>query len=298
MFNCLILVNNFNQRERTFMRKPLFSIFLIVVIATLHSCVPNGDNNPTMRKIKQSIKVHDDNINGINLRVQNLSIRENARFYYNSIGLLDSMDVFSDTTASATLLKSLKLVYFNDKVRAFVYDTSSRFSLDLYFNSNRQITKMTDTLGLGLGFFFTYSNNKISNLRISLDSTFYYTNFMYDGNNNLTQFIITDKNSQPLTRVNIEYDLDKKIPQELDIKFASGGIRFLYAGGVNVLSLANLNYGLGNSNRIFKRIEYNLQTAQTGNKYLFDYTTNNNQEITNRKIIVNDTIDVFYEYRY
>ena len=93
------------------MRKPLFSIFLIVVIATLHSCVPNGDNNPTMRKIKQSIKVHDDNINGINLRVQNLSIRENARFYYNSIGLLDSMDVFSDTTASATLLKSLKLVY-------------------------------------------------------------------------------------------------------------------------------------------------------------------------------------------
>jgi hypothetical protein len=157
---------------------------------------------------------------------------------------------------------------------------------------------MVDTFGFGYGFIFTYYNNRISNIQIVLDSTFNFTNFAYDANNNLLQYVMTDAHGTPQTRVSFEYDLSNTISRDLDIRFASGGIRFLYAGGVNVFSLANINYGLGNTHRITKRIEYNLQTTQDGNKYLFDYSTNALNEITNRKITVNDTIDVFYEYRY
>ncbi len=281
------------------MRKQLLILFTIVIITILPSCVQNSNNNPVLRKIKQSLKIHDDNVNGIKLRVQNLSLRENANFHYNNAGLLDSMNILSDTIIGSTLVRSLKLQYYSNKVRAIVFDTSGRFELDLYFDSNRNITKMVDTFGRGTGFYFTYFNNKISSIKItSLIDTFYYTNFVYDGNNNLSQFIITDNQSEPLIKVKIDYDLSKNITNDLDLKFSSNGIRFLYAGGVNVLSFANLNYGLASTNRIIKRAEYNLQTGESGNLYLFDYTTNNNQEITNRKIVVNDTTDIFYEYRY
>lgn len=280
------------------MRNKNIICILLSCTLLLLCCQPNNNNKPTLRKIKQSLKVHDDNINGILLRTQNITLRENANFHYNNYGLLDSMDVYNDTIASSTLIKSLKLQYLPNKIRAFVYDTSGRFILDLYYDADRKIVKMVDTTLGNFGFFFTYNNNKISNIKIELDSISHFANFIYDGKNNLTQYVITDNQSQSLTRVNYEYDLDNKITKELDIRFLSGGVRFLYAGGVNILSLMNLNYGLGNNNRIKSRQEFNLQTAQEGNKYLFDYTINNNQEITTRKIVVNDTIDVFYEYRY
>ena len=84
----------------------------------------------------------------------------------------------------------------------------------------------------------------------------------------------------------------------MDIRFASAGILYVYSGGVNVISLMGLNYGLGNTHRIFKRKEYNLQTSQNGFNYIFEYGVNNNEEIIDRKITVNDTIDITYQYRY
>lgn len=293
-----IVLNKAIFVEREIMRINAFLLWIIGLAFAISSCGPNPTPNPISKKIKQSLKIHDDNVNSVDLRVQNLIIRENARFYYNASGLLDSLDVYSDTTLGATLLKSLKLKYMSDRVRIFTYDTTGYASLDIFVNASQQITKMVDTFGFGYGFFFTYYNNRISNIQLKLDSTTNITNFAYDANNNLLQYVITDTHGTPQTRVNFEYDLSNTISRDLDIRFASGGIRFLYAGGVNVFSLANINYGLGNTHRITKRIEYNLQTAQDGNKYLFDYSTNALNEITNRKITVNDTIDVFYEYRY
>ena len=281
------------------MRKQLLFLFSIVIITLLPSCVQNSSNFPVIRKIEQSLKIHDDNVNGINLRVQNVSLRENANFHYNNSGLLDSMDIFSNTISGSTLVRSLKLIYYNDKVRAVVFDTAGSFELDLYFDSNRNITKMVDPFGSGCGIYLDYINNKISEIKVkSTIDSFYYTNFVYDGNNNLIQFIITDKQSQPNFKINIYYDLSKNITNDLDLKFSSKGVKFLYAGGVNVLSFAKLNYGLSTKNRIIKRTEENLQTGGSEDSYLFDYTTNNNDEITNRKIVINDTTDVFYEYRY
>lgn len=276
------------------MRTNHFFLIIVATIALFCSCEP--EPNPASRKIVQSLKVHDDNVNGVNLRVQNLTIRENANFHYRTDGLLDSFDVFMDTLPSSLLLKSLKLAYFNDKIRAFAKDTSGLIVMDFYFNSKHQITKMVDTTGIG--FYITYTNDKISLIKSNLVSVTYLNNFVYDGNNNLTQYMITNTDSQAVIRVNLEYDNNKTIPEELDIKFVSAGIRFIYAGGVNVFSLAGLNYGLKNTHRIIKRTEYNLQTGQTTFSYNINYITNNNQEITHRNIVLNDTIQIFYEYRY
>ena len=212
------------------MRKQLLFLFSIVLITMLPSCVQNSNNSPVIRKIKQTLKIHDDNVNGINLRVQNVSLRENANFHYNNSGLLDSMDIFSNTISGSTLVRSLKLIYYNDKVRAVVFDTAGSFELDLYFDSNRNITKMVDPFGSGSGIYLDYINNKISEIKVkSTIDSFYYTNFVYDGNNNLIQFIITDNQSEPLIKVKIDYDLSKNITNDLDLKFSSNGIRFLYA---------------------------------------------------------------------
>ncbi|MBK6276158.1 MAG: hypothetical protein IPF58_16395 [Saprospirales bacterium] len=73
------------------------------------------------KRIKQSFKVHDDNVNNVDLRKQNISIREVANFYYNTAGLLDSLNVFSDSTPGATLLKSIKFNYLADRVRARIF---------------------------------------------------------------------------------------------------------------------------------------------------------------------------------
>lgn len=276
------------------MRTNHFFLIIVATIALFCSCEP--EPNPASRKIVQSLKVHDDNVNGVNLRVQNLTIRENANFHYRTDGLLDSFDVFMDTLPGSALLKSLKLAYFNDKVRAFAKDTSGLIVMDFYFNSKRQITKMVDTTGTG--FYFTYTNDKISLIKVNLDNVTYLNNLVYDSHNNLIQYMITNTDSQAVTRVNLEYDLNNAISEQLDIKFVSAGIRFIYAGGVNVFSLAGLNYGLKNTNRIIKRTEYNLLTGQTLYSYSIDYNTNNNQEIINRNIVLNDSIEVFYEYRY
>ena len=155
-----------------------------------------------------------------------------------------------------------------------------------------------DTLGIGFGLFVTYTDNKIDKIKSVLDSTFTLTNFVYDANNNLIQYIIGDYRNQPNTRVVYQYDYSRQIPQYMDIRFASAGIKYIYAGGINVISLMGMNYGLGNTHRILKRDESNLQTGRDGLRYLFEYGLNNNEEIVNRKITVSDTIEVFYEYRF
>ena len=95
------------------------------------------------------------------------------------------------------------------------------------------------------GIFFSYTSSKITNIRITvLGTSTNITNFVYDGNNNLQQYILPDSNNV-LYKIAFTYDLNKPISSDLDIRFASAGIQFLYAGGVNVISLIGLNTGVG-----------------------------------------------------
>lgn len=278
----------------------LFYLICIFVFG-LNSCTNNPTTDPVIKRIKQSFKIHDDNVNNVDLRkLNNVSIREAANFYYNADGTLDSLNVYSDSTPSATLLKSIKFNYLTDRVRARIFFAPNDRNVgDFVFNSKKQVTKIVDTSGLDLfGLFFSYTSDKITNIRISvLGTSTNITNFVYDGNNNLLQYILPDSVGV-LHKIAFTYDLSKPIPSDLDIRFASAGVQFLYAGGVNVISLLGLNTGVGNTHRILDRTETTVVGGQQDNKYIYEYSTNSLDEITNRKITVNDTVDVFYEYRY
>ena len=273
---------------------------LLISTLLLFSCGSDPDlRRPAERKVRQSIKIHDDNVNGIDVRTLNNRVADITNFYYNSDGLLDSLNVMSDSTPSSRLIKSMKLTYFPNKIRGAIFDDSTgTFYVDFRFNTSKQLTAIIDTLGIGFGTFVTYTNNKISKIQTVLDSVSTLNNFVYDAQDNLIQYVTSDYRNRPLTRVTYEYDYSRLIPQYMDIRFASAGILYVYSGGVNVISLMGLNYGLGNTHRIFKRKEYNLQTSQNGFNYIFEYGVNNNEEIIDRKITVNDTIDVSYQYRY
>ena len=275
-------------------------ILLILIDMISHSCGNDpAVQRPDFRKIRQSVKIHDDNVNGMDMRIQINRIVEATNFFYNTEGLLDSLNVMDDTLPDAHLIKSIKLTYYPSRIRASIYDDSTgTFYVDFRYNNNRQLTSIMDTLGIGFGLFVTYTDNKIDKIKSVLDSTFTLTNFVYDANNNLIQYIIGDYRNQPNTRVVYQYDYSRQIPQYMDIRFASAGIKYIYAGGINVISLMGMNYGLGNTHRILKRDESNLQTGRDGLRYLFEYGLNNNEEIVNRKITVSDTIEVFYEYRF
>lgn len=277
----------------------LFRILAILIfVALLSNCKEDSrvEPEPSFRKIKQSIKIHDDNANGSDLRLINISLSEPVLFFYNEKGLLDSLVGFSDSTFSH-IKKTMKVLYRPQKITAIIdEDTTEPSAIDFYLDGNKNIIKMVDTLGLNLGFHFTYQNNKIDEVILNLGTPIsILNNFIYDQNNNLIQYTTSDSIGNKV-KVNFEYNT-QEITSNLDIKFASGGIRFLYAGGINVLSLMGINYGVGNKNQILSRIDKNLVTG-VNTTYLFDYTRNNLNEIIARKIIVNDTIDVYYNYIY
>ncbi|MBL0287697.1 MAG: hypothetical protein IPQ19_09925 [Bacteroidetes bacterium] len=102
----------------------LFRMLMILFFAAfLCNCKEDKTPEPeaSFRRIKQSIKIHDDNANGITLRMGKVIVRENAFFLYNSDGLLDSLYVLSDTLPNADLLKSIKISYESDMVIAKAY---------------------------------------------------------------------------------------------------------------------------------------------------------------------------------
>lgn len=271
-------------------------LYFFIIIGVI-GCTTNPTNNPVYRKIKQSIKRHEDNVNVKDLRINAIRLKEAASFFYNTDGLLDSLVVMSDTTSSAIILKSIKLIYQSDLVRARLFSTSSGASTaNIYYNTNKQVTKIIfEPIILNFGFILSYSNNKLSRLQSSPDLKDIYKNFVYDGNNNLIQLISV--NNDILTKVNFTYHT-QTIPQDFDIKLASIGFQYLYAGGVNVLSLLGLNTGIANTNRIFTRTETDFNTGNKTIDYIFNYSENSNNEIIGRNITVNDTIDVEYDYRY
>lgn len=279
----------------------LFRILAILIfVALLSNCKEDNriEPEPSFRKIKQSIKIHDDNANGITLRMGKVTVRENAFFLYNSNGLLDSLYVLSDTTPNATLIKSIKVNYESNRIIGNAYlNRVGVFKFFFLFNQKKQITKILfgDVIS-NEGFSINYANDKISNINISPLEIPIYKNFVYDGSNNLLQFITSDSIGN-LVKVSFTYST-KSIPKELDIKFASAGFQFLYAGGVNIISLMGLNTGISNTNRIFSRKETYLSTGQEIARYLFEYQEDVDNNIIGRKGTINDTIEINYDYKY
>lgn len=277
--------------------------YLIVLLALIFIISCNTEDispEKAARKIVQSNLVHEDNVNG---RISaGGNIIESNNFIYNTNGLLKSVTVYDDTAFGANLIKQVEFVYYPEKIRAFtfnVYDTvNTNFVYDIYFNMQKQVFKLTDTLGNGLQ--ITYVNDKITHIKDSNSVTILdYQNLQYDGNN-LTQYEVGANGAAPFARATLEYGT-KTIVSELDTRFFSKDIKFIYIGGLNLINKLGLNFGISNSNELKKRTETNLVTGQIVDTYLFryEYNANNSAEIIKRSISRTSSPDtLYYQFKY
>lgn len=251
-------------------------------------------------KIRQSIKSHDDNVNGVFLRQIN-KIQEVVYYFYNKDNLLDSLAVFSDTTKNL-MTKSMKLQYVpaEKRIKANFYEwQKGEFSMNIYYDQNFRLTEISmDSNGIKYGIFYQYHNNQLQQIRMEYGNTTLSTNMIYDSHFNLQEYITFYPTVSPV-RVQYDYDLSYPVDKTFDIKFASIEIKFLYEGGVNIIHLMGLNMGEGNKHIVTKRIETNIRdTTAIRNQYEFEYTKDQNERLIERKIIFNKNTEARYEYKY
>ncbi|HPW87335.1 MAG TPA: hypothetical protein PLU78_09060, partial [Chitinophagales bacterium] len=90
---------------------------------------------------------------------------------------------------------------------------------------------------------------------------------------------------------------DREISEELDTRFFSKDIKFIYLGGLNLVYKIGLNFGTNNKNTLIKRTEINVIENKINAYYEFTYTYNNNGEIIKRAMLW-DTDTLFYQFRY
>ena len=276
-------------------------LVIVVTLLALIGCNPEKINpQQSARKIVQSNLVHEDNVNGRIALGGN--IIESNNFIYNTNGLLKTVTVYDDTAFGGNLLKQVEFVYYPDKVRAYtfnVFDTVNRnYVYDLYFNAQKQVVKLIDTSGNGLQ--ITYVADKITHIK---DSTALrvldYQNFIYDGNN-LKQYELSINGGTPIGKAELEYST-KTIVDELDTRFFSKDIKFIYIGGLNLITKVGLNFGINNSNELRKRTETNLVLNQIVDTYFFkyEYNVNNSSEIIKRSISRTSSPDtLYYQFKY
>ncbi len=251
----------------------------------------NSVNPP--RHIKQANLVHEDNVNG---RIASGNVEESTNFYYNPDESLGRVSVYNDTTVSAILLKDITVEYLADRVVLNTFDNIDGYrTIYLFYNSQKQITSLVDTLGNGL--YFTYVNDKIESLVDSSGAGIvHYINFVYDVNNNLLQYEAAFNNDPPIGRAVLEYSNDP-ITEELDTRFFNKNIKFIYIGGLNLVTKLGLNFGLSNSNTLISRTERLLATGDTVDYYRFGYIYNHNHEIVKRNMRWG-TDTLFYQFKY
>jgi hypothetical protein len=257
------------------------------------------DIENTETRIRKSVKTHDDNANGSYLRQSAIEIREITNFYYNESDLLDSFHVFYDSLQQV-LTRSLKATYTDSNmILVEEFDRGKTHFNEYHYNDKRQLTKVRSTVqpDLSKGLFINYINDKIVEINLVLDKIVVLNNFLYDSRDNLLQYTIKDDDGT-LYLVKYKFDEVKKIPKQMDIKFGVVDLLHWYAGGVNVLELLGLNTGVGNTNWIMERTESVMSTDELKRSYKFSYTDNIQNQITNKNIILNDTISVFYQYYY
>ncbi|MDB5228271.1 MAG: hypothetical protein JWN78_2464 [Bacteroidota bacterium] len=274
--------------------KTLGKIVLLFCGGTLlfYSCLKKPVES-VQRKIKQSNKVYDDNVNG---RRAGGNIEESNNFFYNSDGTLNKVTVYDDTTPTATLLKQLDFDYLPDRVVAHTYNSTAGYRLlQFVFNSKKQIIQLIDSLGNGL--YITYTDDKITRIRDSSGVGINdFVNFIYDASNNLLQYELMINGNPPIGRATLEYSTDK-IPSELDTRFFSKDINFIYIGGLNLVTKLGLNLGIDNENTLIKRTETALATSQVVEVYNFRYFYNTSHEIIKRNMSWS-TDTLFYQFKY
>lgn len=252
-------------------------------------------------KIRQSIKIHDDNVNGVYLRQIN-RIQEAVYFFYNEDNLLDSLAVFSDTAQDATLKRTMKLHYLpaENKIAAYLYDEhQGNFKMFITYDNNKKVLAISNPDYLKeMGIFYIYEGEKLVHKKYDFGAVAIATKMNYDEYYNLTDYELYPQ-VEKYIKVNLEYDYNSPVNSDFDIRFNSKEIIFIYEGGVNVLSLMGLNTGLGNRHFIKKRTETRLEdTTSVRNQYLFEYQKDNYGRLINRKIIINDEDEIFFEYNY
>jgi hypothetical protein len=249
------------------------------------------------RKVRQANLVAEDNVNGrFSPVLLDNTVTESTNFYYNNDGSLGRVIVYEDTTVAAMLLKDMRVEYQADKVVLYTYHYIDGYrTLYMYYNSQNQITRLVDTLGNGL--YIEYTDNKIS--RFS-DSSFlgvlHYINFVYDASNNLLQYELAINNDPPIGRAELQYSTDP-ITHELDTRFFSKDIKFIYIGGLNLVTKLGLNFGISNSNTLTTRVERELAGGTVTEVYRFGYIYNANHEIIKRNMRWS-TDTLFYQFKY
>lgn len=251
-----------------------------------------SDPAEPQRRIRQANLVYEDNVNG---RVYG-NVMESTNFYYNPDGSLGRVSVYDDTTVSATLLKDFTVEYQSDKVVLNTYYIVDGYRvLHLYFNDKKQITRLTDTLGNGL--YFLYLDDRIQSFYDSSAlGILRYTNFVYDASNNLLQYEVAVNNDPAFGRAVLEYS-SNPVTDELDTRFFNKDIKFIYIGGLNLVSKLGLNFGLSSSNTLTKRTEKILPDETVTEIYEFGYIYNDNREIIKRNMRwTTDTL--FYQFKY
>ncbi len=276
------------------MRLTKFPVFLwfAVVTVLISACEPRIPTPSSFRKIRQS-NVYDDIVNG---RIKaGGNIRESVNYFYNTDGTLDSVSVLDDTVPTANIIKTLKFVYQQGRVESRTYDSAGFRLLFMEYNASKHITAIVDENRSGL--FMTYTDDKISRL---VDSSFGHVNlemrdFVYGANENLME--VKASNQFADVKMSFQYS-SKPITGELDIRFYSRAIRFLYIGGLNLMTKCGLNFGNNNGNELLRSETRLIGTGQLVDAYDFGYTYDGvYHDIIQRSIAYdNDTLNYHFKY--
>ncbi len=242
-------------------------------------------------KIKQSNFVYEDNVNGRIPPPNN--VIESTNFYYNENGTLSSATVYDDTSASAHLLKEINVTYASDKIVLNTFlDTIGNVTYTINFNDKKQV--LSATLPDSSGLYLSYFNDRISSIKI-LPSGDEYLSFIYDDNDNLLQYDLK-VSGFVIGRAVLEYNNDL-ISNEFDSRFFTKDIKFIYLGGLDLMTKLGLNYGKSTQNKLIKRTEINLLSGQVAELYNYGYTLNNSSDISKRNIRFS-TDTLFYQFKY
>lgn len=265
---------------------------LITIILLFTALAFNHCNKPeSVSKIKQSNFVYEDNVNGRIPPPNN--VIESTNFYYNDNNLLERATVYDDTTSNAHLIKELNISYASDRVIINTYlDTVGNIIYHITYNDKKQVTSVT--LGDTAGLHFSYFDDKVSEI-IDDGADLVFVNFRYDNNDNLLQYELK-RNNFIIGRAVLEYS-NELLPSEFDSKFLNKDVRYIYIGGLDLISKLGLNLGKNTQNKLIRRTEIELPSNQIFETYNFGYTHNSKGDVVKRDVKFS-TDTLYYQFKY
>lgn len=255
--------------------------------------------NPLQKRIKSSIKIHDDNVNGVYFRKVN-KIQEAVYYFYNEEDFLDGLIVYSDTSRRK-VNKSAEFEYIpaESKIKGKFYDTQlGHLEMDILYNDKKQVTRIAyDHPEYEAGVFFNYSGDTLIDYSVVYNTYNIGYNMIYDEHGNLLKYQVKHP-SKGDYQVEFQYDYSTKVDPSFDIRFASIDTKFLYEGGVNILHLMGLNTGIGNAHILIERKETNMPSNTLRNLYKFEYKSDSENRIIERKATFNQQAEAIYQFSY